>query len=334
MSQLARTLRLRSEQMTIFEQVVLCNSLVILISTFAAYWVTHLIVQPYHELIVTVFVLVATVLGVAINALVLRRAFGPLFAMLTTIGAIGRGERQQRVATAPTSDLAQLSLAFNGMLDTLEEERQTRLRAVTEAQEAERRRLALELHDGTGQELTAMLLRLELLAQDLAGDSFDQAAAARQVAQMQALTDRTLRGIQQLAQHLRPTMLDDLGLMPALQWLADEMQPDGQSCIQVQVAPLPPLDALFRISQEALTNAVRHSKAQRIDLRLTHSAGKINLLVSDDGHGFDRERHTQGLGLASMHDRAELLGGTLTIQTAATGTCVAACIPFPEGDHD
>jgi two-component system sensor histidine kinase UhpB len=325
-------------QTTTFEQVLLANSVIIVVSTLLAYGVTHAVVEPYHFLFDTLFVLGATVLGVSINVLVLRRTFRPLFAMLATIKAIEAGATGQRVSVVPAAtDIIQVATAFNGMLDALDAHRQARLREVAAAQEAERRHIALELHDATGQELTALLLHLEVIAQDLAEPEPDLMAIRAEVATATAQAQRTLRGVQALAQQLRPAVLDDLGLAAALAWLVDELRAratisltftsDTRPCL----APLAET-MLFRVAQEALANALRHSGAQHITLALTQAGRNAQLTISDDGHGFDLGDIQRGMGLTSMHERMTLIGGTLDVQTVLKGgTRIRATVPVAEG---
>ena len=324
--------------LTIFEQVLLVNSCVILASTLLAYWLTHDVAQPYHELLDTLFIMLASLLGVGLNALVLRRAFRPLSAMTTTIEQIQAGAREQRVdATTAPCDIAQVALAFNTMLDALEDQRQARLREITQAQEAERRRIALELHDATGQELTALLLRLEVIGQELAESPLALPRVQREVEATKALAERTLRGVQHLAQHLRPPVLDHMGLCAALDWLAGDLRVGTTLRWQCDLGPLPKMDALtetmlFRVAQEALSNALRHSGAATLHLTCTPSSSGVDLTIMDDGCGFDPIAAHVGMGLSSMRERMELVGGTLALTThPGAGTTVCASVPLGGG---
>jgi two-component system, NarL family, sensor histidine kinase UhpB len=333
----------RTPTATIFEQVILTNSAIIVIGALATYLITHLSYEPYHYLIDTLFVVLVTVAGVAINALLLRRAFQPLFGMLATIQAVQAGQTERRVtADVSAADIAQLAHAFNTMLDTLDASRRASLRSVAQAQEAERRHLALELHDATGQEITALALRLEYIRQEIAevedlpalGDVQDHLDDAI------ALAQRTLRGVQGLAQHLRPTVLDDLGLSAALHWLAAEMQRGTTAAIAVTAgeyrAPLTEQQALaetmiFRVAQEALTNALRHSGANTIQINLRRSRTSLTLTVRDDGQGFSLADRHLGTGLSSMQERMALVGGRCEMRSArGMGTTITARVPLRE----
>ena len=323
---------------TTFEQVILINSLIIVGSTLSAFAVTHAAAEPYHFLIDTLFVLGATLAAVGINVFLLRRTFRPLFALLNTIDAVRDGTTQVRAPIADrATDVAQIAHAFNAMLDSLDAMHQAGLRAAAQAQETERRRLALELHDATGQELTALLLRLELLRQDLV----EQEAPAQTQAQMQGaidLTQQTLTGVQRLAHQLRPAVLDDLGLPAALQWLANQFGTEPRLRITVST-PLPlsvipsslAETMLFRVAQEAVANAVRHSAATTIAITLQDDGEAISLTVQDDGSGFDHDTMQQGSGLRGMQERMAFVGGSCAVETQpGCGTRIRARLRYGE----
>jgi PAS domain S-box-containing protein len=203
-------------------------------------------------------------------------------------------------------------------------------RRLLEVQERERRHLARELHDEIGQVLTVTKMRL----QSSVGPGQTQEAVA--------LLDRLLAQVRSLSLNLRPPLLDDLGLVPALHWLVQ--QPQARASVpRVQLSTAPELGrfeptmetACFRIAQEALTNALRHARARTITVSVTATAGNVRLAVVDDGVGFDaaaaRTRAEAGasLGLLGMHERALLAGGTLTLLSApGRGTEVEAVFPL------
>ncbi len=158
--------------MTTFEQVLIANSAIIVAGTLVTFLFTRLSREPWHYLIATGCVVGITIAGVLCNAWLLRNTFAPLFSMLTTIQEVQHGAIEQHVTQdAASADIAQLAQAFNMMLDSLDGSRRAALLAVAQAQEDERRHIALELHDATGQELTGLLLRLEMVRQDLDEDS-------------------------------------------------------------------------------------------------------------------------------------------------------------------
>jgi signal transduction histidine kinase len=199
------------------------------------------------------------------------------------------------------------------------------MRRVVQAQELERTRLARELHDETGQALTSILLGLKPL-EDLV-----DAAARPAVAEVRALVVSTLQDVRRLAVELRPSALDDLGLVPALRRLAQTvaetgLQVDLEAHIGDERLPEPVETALYRIVQEAVTNVAKHAGAEHLSITLMRKNGSVVAIVEDDGKGFDPERaRSDGLGLVGMRERLALVGGTLRIEAAAgAGTTIAA----------
>jgi signal transduction histidine kinase len=203
---------------------------------------------------------------------------------------------------------------------------------VVAAQELERKRLARELHDETGQALTSILLGLKPLEQALAGDEGRAAIAA-----VRDLVVSTLKDVRRLAVELRPSALDDFGLVPALERLIETfreqtgIQVDLESRLGEKRLPSGVETALYRIVQEALTNVVKHSGAGRVSVVLTDKDGSVNALVEDDGRGFDpASARDEGLGLVGMRERLALVGGRLRIESGAgKGTTLVAEVPVP-----
>jgi signal transduction histidine kinase len=183
------------------------------------------------------------------------------------------------------------------------------------AQEQERRYLSRELHDQAGQMLTG--LRMELASISHAAG---EAEFSAQVAHAKGIVEQTLRVIRNIAMLLRPSMLDDLGLTAALRGLVRDVERSSE--MEIQVAIDPALDSLpdshctcvYRVVQEALTNAVRHSRGKQIDISLTAaSGGGVAGKISDDGQGFDLSAKRKGLGLVGLEERVRELGGTVRI---------------------
>ncbi|MFH0809781.1 MAG: PAS domain S-box protein, partial [Pseudomonadota bacterium] len=202
---------------------------------------------------------------------------------------------------------------------------------VSQAQEAERKRIARELHDETAQALVTVIRNLGDLASN--GSAVSAAGIQEQVREI-------LRGVRQFSQQLRPSILDDLGLVPALKWLASELNGQGIGAHAEitgnvrQILPEAEL-TLFRIAQEGLNNARRHAGASRVDIRLEFAERSVRMTVSDDGKGFDLPARVGDLarvgklGLAGMQERAQLLGGTLLIDSApGKGTKLTVEVPL------
>ena len=204
------------------------------------------------------------------------------------------------------------------------------LRRVVEAQELERRRLARELHDQTGQELTSVLLGLRAVEEAKSdGERAEALAAVREQ------VVETLHDVRRLAVELRPKALDDFGLVPALERLRDTfaeqtgMRVDLESQIRERL-PTEVETALYRIVQEALTNVVKHAQATAVSIVLAPKAGAVAALIEDDGRGFTPDGSGDGLGLLGMGERLALLGGRLKIESRpGAGTAIVAEVPLP-----
>ncbi|MCY7303656.1 MAG: GAF domain-containing sensor histidine kinase [Thermoleophilia bacterium] len=205
------------------------------------------------------------------------------------------------------------------------------LRRAVQAQEAERRRLARELHDETGQALTSMLLGLAAVERAETAD--DARAAAGELRELVVLT---LQNVRRLAVELRPSALDDFGLEPALRRLGQTVKESGALDVQVETRLgserlLPEVEtAVYRIVQEALTNVVKHASAERVSIVVTRMPEKLIVIVEDDGSGFDPDAGPgEGLGLLGMRERVQLLDGSLTIDASlGSGTMLALELPL------
>lgn len=214
-------------------------------------------------------------------------------------------------------------------------------RRVVAAQESERQRMARDLHDETGQALTAIGLGLRGLESRMAQDP---EKATTTLHELQNLTADSLRELQRLMADLRPSHLDDLGLPAAVRWYAAKVEERNPIKVRVDIsgAEQPIADAAkiatFRIVQEALNNAIRHGEANNAAIALDFDSKGVRVRIRDDGRGFDPERLRQSqassrppLGLAGMQERAALLGGAVTVNSApGQGTSIEAFVPYRE----
>lgn len=213
-------------------------------------------------------------------------------------------------------------------------------RSVWNVQENERRRLALELHDGIGQTLTAIKNQLERLR---APGRTSQGSFEASIAELIETVSQALDEMRNLARFLRPAVLDDLGLEPALRWLARNAAQRFDLEVDLRVAGLserldPEIETLaFRVVQEALTNAARHSGGKGARVEVTRDALTLHVLVRDEGRGFDPraalagDAGEAGVGLRGIRDRVELFGGTLRIDSApGAGTTIAITVPLAD----
>ncbi len=203
------------------------------------------------------------------------------------------------------------------------------VRRVVEAQELERRRLARELHDQTGQELTAILLGLKAVEDAMSGE--DRAAALATVREQ--VVD-TLHDVRRLAMELRPKALDDFGLVAALEHLRDTFSEQTGIRVELesQIGSRLPSDvetALYRIVQEALTNIVKHAQASSVSIVLTRSRRAVTAVIEDDGRGFIHDDGGEGQGLMGVGERLALLGGKLKIESSpGSGASIVAEVPL------
>jgi signal transduction histidine kinase len=203
------------------------------------------------------------------------------------------------------------------------------LRRVVGAQELERQRLARELHDETGQALTSILLGLR--AVEDADDASDLSAAT---SQLRELVVTTLQDVRRLAVELRPKALDDYGLVPAIERLVETFS--EHTGIEVDLAPRLgserlPSDVettLYRITQGALTNVVKHAHARHVSIVLTRRDGSVSAVIEDDGRGFRAGDNSSGLGLLGIRERIALVDGRLEVESKpGSGTTLSIEVP-------
>jgi signal transduction histidine kinase len=302
------------------------------------------------------FVIIFTVLinlVIVIGLLLSRVITNPILALKQGVDEIGQGKLDYKLVVKNKDELGDLATSFNKMAIALkynmeelkrtavaniskERKIQENLRLyvqkVSEAQEAERKRIARELHDETAQALVIVSRQLEDLAN---GKSRLSAGDIREEVR------KILEGVRHFSQELRPSILDDLGLIPAIKWLASDLTKNygitAITDIKGDQQPLPPETeiTLFRIIQEALTNVRKHSQATEVSVAMVISEDKISVTIRDNGKGFEiPERmgeltRSGKLGLNGMQERAQLLGGTIKIESnKGKGTLLSVEIPF------
>ena len=229
------------------------------------------------------------------------------------------------------------------LLEELREKEEIRgrlLERVISIQEGERQRIARELHDETGQVLTALMMNVELLRTE---PEFQAPRSQERLEEISLLLDKTMKDIHNLSLELHPKILDELGLVPAIRWyIKNHLERWGVDSSITASNLDHSLSAkqeicLFRVTQEAITNVVRHAQAQRVDIEISVDAESVYLDVRDDGKGFqvDPHRGVECLGLRSMEERVSFLGGQIDITSEpGRGTEISVSIPLREGRDD
>jgi two-component system sensor histidine kinase UhpB len=226
-----------------------------------------------------------------------------------------------------TEEVERIELAFLRMIRRLEAERRRAGSAALRAQEEERARVARDLHDEVNQSLTGLLLRLEAVREAAPPELEPELAETR------TLANQAMRELLSLARQLRPTALDDLGLAAAIAGQVEQLQRSGLTAELSTEGDFSNLDddvqlVVYRVAQESLTNATRHSEAERIAVALRRSGEGVELAVADDGRGFAFEQSERGLGIGGMRERALLIGAELTIESRpGHGTTVRLTVP-------
>jgi len=265
-------------------------------------------------------VLGAVALVVIANVYLLRRVVGPVQALTAFARQVDYSTLGQRIPDAePTSEAGELALTFNQMLERLQAERRESTGRVLRAQEAERLRIAQELHDQVGQELTAVLLGLSRLSAQA------PIGLEENVLAVQDVVRDSLEDVRRIAIELRPEALDDLGLPSALAVLADRFAQQLDLEIDEDLPlSLPRLASevelvVYRVAQEALTNVARHSASSRAVLMLQCDLDRLLLVVRDDGLGL-APGHSPGTGMRGMRERAALIGAQLEIDNRPSGS--------------
>ena len=285
-----------------------------------------LMVEPANGRIVALVGGLAIML--AVNLLLMRRAFAPLSHLMTTMNRVDPLRPGERVPViGPPSEVTVLARAFNAMLDRIETERRDSARRMTAAGDSERRHLATELHDEIGQTLTALILQISRIkAKGGSPDELDEALETAEAA---------LEDVRRLARRLRPEVLDELGLTAALTTLCNRISSQTGLVVRRSLPesppPLTPDEQLvvYRIAQESLTNVIRHSGGTEASVALTEAADQLELLVADNGCGLPADGVPLGGGIRSMRERALLIGADLTWDTPpAGGTTIRLLVPL------
>jgi two-component system sensor histidine kinase UhpB len=282
-----------------------------------------------------IVVLLAAVAGLATGLLIVRRRRAPLERLIEEMEKVDLSRPGPLLPRSidgigETEEVERIELAFLRMMRRLEAERRRAGSAALQAQEEERARVARDLHDEVNQSLTGLLLRLEA-ARESAPPELEA-----ELAETKALANQAMQELLSLARQLRPTALDDLGLAAAVAGQVEQLARGEIAAEFAAEGDFSGLDddtqlVVYRVAQEALSNATRHSGADHVAVRLRRSEEDgVALEVTDDGRGFAFDESEGGLGIAGMRERALLIGGKLTIESRpGHGTSVRLTVSDP-----
>ena len=313
--------------LSLYWRVCVTNALMFLVAT------AILVLSPATvsaEVTTSELVLLAVGLAVVVlvNSLLLRSTLAPVDRVIKVMEQVDLERPGQRLSPTRNGVLGHLVDSFNAMLSRLELERARSNAKALAAQEAERHRIARELHDEIGQGLTVVLLHLKRI--------IDQAPehTAHELRLLQQTTRASLDEVRKVARRLRPGELDNLGLFSALAALATDHSTHTRTHVHRRLTSrLPALTAeqelvIYRVAQEALTNIARHADADTVEISLRYEDDAVVLRVLDDGRGLPGP--VEGDGIRGMRERALLVGARLTVQErAAGGTQVCLALPVP-----
>jgi two-component system sensor histidine kinase UhpB len=323
-------MRTRNDSNSLIGQVVATNVLMVVATVFAASAAASLNLELRDDRVQFALLALSIVLVLLVNMLMLRRRFSPLDRLIERVEAIDPADPAAFEAPEDheaVQEIDRLAASFRRMLGRIDAERKRSGRAVLRAQEEERRRLARDLHDEVNQALTAILLRLEALSH-AAPDVSDE------VSELKKLVNQAMAELLHLARQLRPTALDDHGLVPAIE--SQLRRFSAQTGVHAELhttGDATGLDSdqeivIYRVAQEALSNVAQHASAQRVELGLSANGHGVELTVRDDGRGFDTRVDTDSLGLSGMSERARLLGGRLAVESnPGSGTALTLQVP-------
>lgn len=335
---------LRLGERPTLRRVAFVDILVILVGAVGGTLLARRLSEGNPWPLIAVFFVVGSAAVVIADYVMLRFAFRSLTELSRVMASVHKGEGGRSVpAGSSERNLRVASDALAEMLDRLEGESRAYSARIFASIEDERRRIGRELHDETSQSLAAALLNIDVAERSLG----DRVEVEDKLDTARSLISHCLGQIKLLVYDLRPSMLDDFGLVPALRWyIKSHLEPVGLT-VQTDFEgaenrlPAEVETALYRIAQESLANVVKHAEASRATLRLEARPGYAVIVVEDNGVGFDLKQvsaHAEGghgVGLMSVRERAAALGGTVNVEsTEGLGTRLHVVIPIREGSAE
>lgn len=332
-------------RISIFDRVLLGNSIIIIFGAVAGTIVTRQMTLLGNVRLILLFSFVGILITLLVNRLIIKTALYPLHELGDALEQVNSGQINipDSLKNYKDPDIRRLVIAIDSMLNRIASYT-SQLRAISErainAQEEERVRIARSLHDDTAQSISMLIIHLERLGSLLPNGAPE---ITRYIADAQNVATKLLENLRKIIWDLRPSILDDLGLFSAIRWFArTNLEKAGVKVdfsASNEITRLPPYleTMLFRIAQEAISNILRHANASRVSIRLWKANEQVWLEIKDDGCGFDLEKtageavdHKQ-LGLLGIQERASLVHGDVNIESSPqAGTCLQVYIPLPE----
>ncbi len=327
---------------SLFTRIAVGNALVIIAGAIGGTLLTRHFSEVLDRWLIGVFAAIGICLSLVINFLILKAALQPLGELRDLAEEVTAGGdlHMERLKNAD-ADTVSLASALRSLLNQLEDRNQE-LHALSaraiDAQEEERKSIARSLHDDTGQALTMLIISLDQLETHLPAQHAD---LIKEIQASRQLASNTLSELRRIVFGLRPAILDDLGLVSAIRWYARSNLAAAGVHFEVEapdsLPELPPQVSitLFRIAQEAVNNILRHAAANSVTIRIFTQARFICLEIKDDGRGFDLQfasddaLQSHHLGLLGLRERAELLGGEISMESSpGHGTCLEVRLPL------
>ncbi|SMC77879.1 Histidine kinase-, DNA gyrase B-, and HSP90-like ATPase [Desulfocicer vacuolatum DSM 3385] len=294
----------------------------------------------WGSILISLFIIVMT-----------RNIFNPLQLLVKGAEMVKKGELDIEIPVKSNDEMGNLTRIFNAMAQELKKNLETLQSSEQQlhylnsqlltAQEDERKRISTELHDEVGQSLTVMKLKMIMMEEGLAPENH---AIKKEYEEMVQYIDMTIENVRRLCRDLTPTVITDLGLAAALMWLIENMEHHFDISADIDLSNVDEILSLerqllvYRIFQESLSNAMKHARATRLELAATQSRHQLIFSIKDNGKGFDMGRvrcrnfEERGLGLATMQERARMLGGNMEIETRpGYGTRLQFTVPVDKG---
>jgi len=344
LSRLLARYRLFMLRISIFDRVIIGNSVIIIVGAIAGTVITRHLTLFGNIWLILLFSSAGILITLLVNRLIIRSALHPLYELSNALERVNGGQINlpDSLKNYEDPDIHRLVVTLDSMLVRLAT-RTRQLQAISErainAQEEERVRIARGLHDDTAQSISMLIIRLERLETLVSAGAPD---LTQHVADAYKLATRLFEDLRHIIWDLRPSILDDLGLVPAIRWLARtkleevNVKVDFGGVNEVMRLPSHLETMLFRVAQEAVNNVLRHADAKNVSIRLWPEHEQMCLEVKDDGRGFDVERSNgeavskKRLGLLGIRERVSLVGGTVKVESApGSGTSVLVYVPLP-----